>query len=75
VDEYASENFDYVITVCDNAREQCPVFPATVKQLHRDFPDPAGARGTRKEVLDQFRRTRDLIRDYSKDFVDKYIKP
>src|SRR5690606_39998551 len=46
VDEYLSQDFDFVITVCDNAKERCPVFPSKAVMVHRDFPDPAAATGT-----------------------------
>ncbi|HZX75036.1 MAG TPA: arsenate reductase ArsC [Cyclobacteriaceae bacterium] len=69
VNEYANINFDYVITVCDNAKENCPYFPATVKSFHYNFPDPAKAKGTDEEVMAQFRSTRDLIKTYCKNFV------
>lgn len=64
VDEFLSEPFDYVITVCDNAKENCPVFLGDVKhQLHIGFEDPAEATGTEEEVLAVFRTIRDQIRD------------
>jgi arsenate reductase len=69
VDEYESVTFDYVITVCDNANEACPYFPGNVKRFHHNFPDPAKATGTEEEVMDEFRRVRDLIKVYSLNFV------
>jgi arsenate reductase len=51
-----------VITVCDQAREQCPVFPGTTEQMHLGFPDPAGATGTEEEIMAAFRRVRDDLR-------------
>ncbi|MDA8116364.1 MAG: arsenate reductase ArsC, partial [Actinomycetota bacterium] len=51
-----------VVTVCDDAREACPMFPGAVKQIHESFPDPAGFTGTKEEVLDRFREVRDQIR-------------
>ncbi len=69
VTEYQSMEFDYVITVCDNAKEHCPYFPAKVKILHHNFPDPAKARGTEQEIGDEFRRVRDMIKDYCRNFV------
>jgi arsenate reductase len=60
--------FDYVLTVCDNARESCPVFFSAAKRLHRDFEDPAALQGTEEERLALFRRVRDEIRDYLKTF-------
>jgi arsenate reductase len=63
VDEFLAKPFDYVVTVCDNARESCPVFTGSVKhRLHIGFDDPAEATGTREEVLGEFRRVRDEIR-------------
>ena len=69
VDEYVNQKFDYVITVCENAKETCPYLPAKIKNLHHDFPDPAKAKGTDEEVRKQFRYTRDLIKSYIRDFV------
>ncbi|SKB36675.1 arsenate reductase ArsC [Daejeonella lutea] len=69
VDEYSDVSFDYVISVCDNAKESCPVFPATVQHFHENFPDPAKASGTEQEIMDEFRRVRDMIKVYSADFV------
>ncbi|MGA9651709.1 arsenate reductase ArsC [Pedobacter sp.] len=73
VDEYLSISFDAVITVCDNANEACPYFPGKVERFHQNFPDPAKATGTAEEVMDEFRRVRDLIKVYSADFVSKHI--
>ncbi|RAJ24911.1 arsenate reductase ArsC [Pedobacter cryoconitis] len=69
VDEYAAIDFDYVITVCDNAKESCPYFPARAIKFHYNFPDPAKAKGTDDEVMQEFRRVRDLIKEYSSAFV------
>lgn len=69
VNEYRDIEFDYVITVCDNARERCPYFPSGAKKFHYNFPDPAKAKGTEKEVMKQFREVRDMIKNYSKNFV------
>src|SRR5215469_8816153 len=68
VDEFADREFDYVLTVCDNAREACPVFPGHANRLHRNFEDPAAAGGTETERLAVFRRVRDEIRDYLRSF-------
>ena len=73
VDEYAAVPFDYVITVCDNAREACPVFPSSARQLHHNFPDPAKATGTAEEVMDQFRAVRDQVKAYAQDFARQYF--
>jgi arsenate reductase len=64
VDQFLHDSFDYVITVCDNAKEACPVFIGKVgKQLHIGFEDPAGVTGTEEEILSVFRRIRDEIRE------------
>ncbi len=63
VDQFISTDFDYLITVCDKAKEDCPVFSGRVRnRIHLGFPDPADTRGTPEEVLAEFRRVRDLIR-------------
>ena len=69
VNEYRNINFDYVITVCDNAKEQCPVFPSTAKMFHQNFPDPAKAKGSEEEVMEQFRNVRDEIKKFSRKFI------
>lgn len=75
VDKYLNESFDYVITVCDNAKETCPVFIGKVKhQLHIGFEDPADATGTEEKVLPIYRKVRDeILRDF-KDFYLKELK-
>jgi arsenate reductase len=63
VDEFLHAGFDYVLTVCDDAKESCPVFTGRVgERLHRRFDDPAGATGTEEEILAEFRRVRDEIK-------------
>src|SRR5579871_6216114 len=64
VDEYVDIPFDYVITVCDNAKENCPYFPTKAQRFHQNFPDPAKAVGNEGEVMDEFRRVRDMIKVY-----------
>jgi len=61
VDELAGQPFDYVITVCDNARESCPVFPAATERIHWGFDDPAAVEGDEATRLNAFRRVRDEI--------------
>jgi arsenate reductase len=73
VNEYLDIPFDYVITVCDHAKEICPVFPARTKQLHQNFPDPAKAEGTEAAVMDEFRRVRGLIKIFAADFVRRNL--
>lgn len=68
VDEFRGQDFDYVITVCDNARENCPVFFAKAEKLHHDFEDPAAAIGSEQERLGVFRRVRDQLRVYLREF-------
>lgn len=69
VDEYKNIAFDYVITVCDNAQEACPFFAGNVQRFHHNFPDPAKAAGTEEEIMNEFRRVRDMIKVYAYDFV------
>ncbi|MBS1527073.1 MAG: arsenate reductase ArsC [Bacteroidetes bacterium] len=73
VDEYTGVPFDYMITVCDNANENCPYLPGNFKRFHHNFPDPAKATGSPDEVMDEFRRVRDMIKVYSKDFVEAHL--
>ncbi|WP_245770767.1 arsenate reductase ArsC [Mucilaginibacter polytrichastri] len=73
VDEYLTIHFDHVITVCDNANEACPFFPGNVKRFHENFPDPAKATGTDEEIMDEFRRVRDLIKVYAANFVKENL--
>ena len=73
VDEYANIDFDFIITVCDNAKERCPYFPSKAERFHYNFPDPAKSTGTEEEVMNEFRRVRVLIDEYCKDFVQKHI--
>lgn len=61
VDEFSGQAFDYVVTVCDNARDACPVFPAGSQRIHWSFEDPAAVEGSEAERLSAFRRTRDQI--------------
>ena len=74
VDEYLAIPFDSVITVCDNANEACPYFPGNVQRFHHNFPDPAKAIGTTEEVMNEFKRVRDMIKAYAADFVKEHIK-
>ena len=68
VDEFRGQDFDYVITVCDNANESCPVFPGSVERLHWSFEDPAEAKGEYENRVAEFRRIRDQIRDRLAEF-------
>jgi arsenate reductase len=69
VDEYADIDFDFVITVCDNAKERCPYFPSNALKFHHNFPDPAKAKGTEAEVMNEFRKVRDQIKSYCRNFI------
>ncbi len=69
IDEYRNVDFDFVITVCDNAKERCPFFPSNAKKFHYNFPDPAKAQGTEEEIQQQFRTVRQMIKEYCKKFV------
>ena len=71
VDEYRDIEFDYVITVCDNAKENCPYFPSKAARFHYNFPDPAKAQGTPEEITEEFRRVRQMIKDYSENFIQQ----
>ena len=64
VDEFAGQSFDYVLTVCDNAKESCPMFPGNTTTIHHAFDDPAAFQGTEEDRLALFRRVRDQIREY-----------
>lgn len=74
IDEYHNIDFDFVITVCDNAKERCPFFPTKAKKFHYNFPDPAKATGTEEEVMTQFRQVREQIKAYCKQFVSENVK-
>lgn len=73
VDEYVDIPFDYVITVCDNAKENCPYFPTKAERFHYNFPDPAKATGTPEEVMGEFRCVRDMIKVYAANFIQKHL--
>jgi arsenate reductase (thioredoxin) len=68
VDEFKGRRFDYVLTVCDNAKESCPIFPGKTVAVHHNFEDPAALQGSEEERLALFRRVRDEIRQYLRDF-------
>jgi arsenate reductase len=71
VDEFAGQEFDYVITVCDSAREQCPIFPGKTRRIHWSFDDPASIEGDEDARLAVFRRVRNEIRERLRDFISK----
>ncbi len=69
IDEYYTIPFDFVITVCDNAKERCPFFETQAVRLHYNFSDPAKAIGTEEEILNEFRKVREEIKLYCKEFI------
>lgn len=69
VDDYLEKDFELVITVCDHAKEVCPVLPGAKKTVHHSFEDPAKATGSEEEILNAFRRVRDEIRSYSESLI------
>jgi arsenate reductase len=73
VDEFAEQGFDYVLTVCDHARETCPIFPGHTNRLHHSFEVPALVAGSEEERLRTFRRVRDEIRSYLRNFPDRNV--
>jgi arsenate reductase len=73
VDEYAEIPFDSVITVCDHAKEQCPYFSTRAEKFHHNFPDPAQATGSAEEISAEFRRVREMIKDYCKTFSKDHL--
>lgn len=73
INEYGNIDFDFVITVCDNARERCPYFPTKAKKFHNNFPDPAQAKGTKEEITAEFQRVRNMIKEYSQQFVNNNL--
>ena len=73
VNEYLDIDFDFVITVCDNARERCPYFPTEARKFHYNFPDPAKFQGGEEETKAEFRRVRNMIKDYCKRFIEENI--
>lgn len=74
ITEYAGIDFDFVITVCDNAKERCPFFPSNAQKFHYNFPDPAKAQGTELEIEQAFESVRNLIKQYCADFVKSNIE-
>lgn len=73
MNEYRDIDIDFVITVCDNAKEQCPFFPSSAKKIHHNFSDPAKANGTEDEIMQEFRNVRGMIKDYCMQFVDENL--
>ncbi len=71
--EYSKLAFDYVITVCDNAKERCPFFPSAAEKFHHNFPDPAKATGNETEITEAFRQVRGLIKSYCQNFMNERL--
>ena len=74
VKEFLNQDFDFVITTCNNAKKVCPVFPKKTKNIHWNIEDPALAKGTKEEQLKVFRKVRDLIYKKIQDFLKEYIE-
>ena len=70
LDEFAEERFDYVITLCGDAKEKCPLFFGGVERIHIGFPDPSRATGSEEEIMAEFRRVRDDIKARLLEFLD-----
>lgn len=73
IDEYKDVNFDFVITVCDHAHENCPWFPGGAVRLHQNFVDPSKAKGSPQEIEQKFMEARDKIKAYAHHFVNKHL--
>lgn len=70
VDEYADIAFDYILTVCDHAKENCPYIPGNAKRLHHNFFDPSKVSGTEEEIHQAFEKARNEIKAYVKEFLE-----
>ena len=73
LDEYLDIKFDYILTVCDNAKERCPIFPGKAERLHYNFFDPSKVEGAEEEIHAAFTKTRNEIKAYCKAFVEKSV--
>jgi arsenate reductase len=70
IDDFSAIDFGYVVTLCDNARQQCPIFPGRAKHIHKAFDDPYFTTGTEEQVMATFRKTRDEIRKFVEKMPD-----
>ena len=70
--EYKAIEFDYIITVCDNAKERCPYFPSKAQKFHHNFTDPAKCIGSEHEIMLEFSKVRDTIKLYCKEFIQAH---
>lgn len=73
IDEYMGEQFDSIITVCDHAKESCPVFPSTAEKIHHNFNDPSKMTGSNELVFNEFRKVRDEIKLFAEEFLSKRL--
>lgn len=73
IEEFRNVDFDFVITVCDNAKERCPYFPSKAIKFHYNFPDPAKAIGTEEEIVKKFRIVRNMIKEYCETFIKENL--
>jgi len=73
VNEYLGIPFDFVITVCDHAKEQCPILPGQATTFHHNFPDPAKVSGTEEEITEAFSSVRNMIRAYCENFIKEHL--
>lgn len=73
IDEFSNIDFDFIITVCDNAKEHCPYFPNHAQKFHQNFPDPAKAAGTDEEIKNEFRTVRESIKRFAKEFIENHL--
>ena len=73
ISEYEDISFDFIISVCDSAKERCPIFPAKSLHIHHSFQDPASVTGTEAQILDSFRTVRDEIKAYVSGFIKQYF--
>lgn len=72
VNKYYHDRFDYVITVCDEAREKCPDFQGSFTKIHKSIEDPSKIKGTEQDKLEAFRNVRDNIKEWLTDFAERY---
>ena len=70
IDEYANIVFDLIITVCDNAKENCPYFPSKAMKIHQNFPDPSKYIGNDSDKKSEFRRVREMIKSFSEEVIE-----
>ncbi|MFB9863520.1 arsenate reductase ArsC [Rufibacter immobilis] len=74
IDEYRQVPFDYVLTVCDHAQENCPYFPTNAVRIHQNFPDPAKATGSEEQIRATFRQVREQIKQFCQQFVAERLQ-